>query len=35
MGENKIYNENKKAQEKGKWSKTREGYTVRFEIKIK
>ena len=33
MGENKIFNENNKGQ--AKWSKTRGGYNVRFEIKIK
>ena len=33
MGENKIYNENK-GRKKAKWSKTREGYNVRFEITI-
>ena len=30
-----IYNGNKKRQEEGKMEQSREGYKVRFEIKIK
>ena len=34
MGKNNIYSENK-GRKKAKWSKTMEGYKVRYEITIK